>query len=517
MNKADAGPVDRPPATLRVAGRQIDLDRGVLRDAHGSAVEMRPQVWAVLRHLARHANRVVTKEELLDAVWPGLVVTDGSVTQAVSDVRATLGDAARDAIKTLPRRGYMLVAEPVAEPAAAEPIAQRPSIAVLPFNDPTGEPASRQLARGLAQDLVAELARNVGLRVVSHHSSFAFADGTTPLAEIGSRLRSRHLVDGSVRRDGEALHVVVELIDSETGDVVWSSRYTARSSDALAHRNALVERIAGTVMSRVIHRRDRSALARPPKTLDVYAMTLRGIALRREGQDQAYRDGRALLEQAIALDPDYGPAWAALGYLNAMDIVFRFTREQSLRQLPEAAAQVERAIALGFEEAEAYIALSMVRRIERRFDEAVSAATRAVDVGPSDVHAWHNMAATLHCLGRCEQALASVERAMDLNPMPSVWTLQQRAAALWGNGRHDEAVRVASETLVRNPGLWTCEVLRMYALFESGRVAEARKDAASLMARIPRLTASRFADQFADEAVDLRERSVAAARGSGIP
>src|SRR5882724_137027 len=157
MNKADAGPVDRPPATLRIAGREIDLERGLLRDARGNAVEMRPQVWAVLRQLALHANRVVTKEELLDAVWPGLVVTDGSVTQAVSDVRVALGDAGHSAIKTLPRRGYMLIADPVAEPAAAEPLAQRPSIAVLSFSDPTGEPASRQLARGLAQDLVAEL------------------------------------------------------------------------------------------------------------------------------------------------------------------------------------------------------------------------------------------------------------------------------------------------------------------------------------------------------------------------
>jgi tetratricopeptide (TPR) repeat protein len=158
-----------------------------------------------------------------------------------------------------------------------------------------------------------------------------------------------------------------------------------------------------------------------------------------------------------------------------------------------------------------------VRRVERRFAEALSAAARAVDVGPSDVHAWHNMAGMLYCLGRCEEALVSVERAMDLNPMPSVWTLQQRAAALWGNGRHEEAVRVASETLVRLPGLWTCEVLRMCALFESGRLAEARKDAASLMARMPQITASRFADPFADEAVDLRERCVAAARACGIP
>jgi TolB-like protein/Tfp pilus assembly protein PilF len=392
-----------------------------------------------------------------------------------------------------------------------------PSVAVLPFSDPTGDPVGSQLARGLAQDLVAELARNIGLRVVSHHSSFALADNATALAEIGSRLRSRHLVDGSVRREREILHVVVELLDSDTGDVLWSSRYTTGGSDALDYRNALVERIAGTVLSRVIHRRDRLALTRPPKTLDVYAMTLRGIALRREGQARSYHEGRALLEQAIAIDPDYAPAWSALGYLNAMDIGYRFTKERGFRHLAEAAAQVERAIALNFEDAEAFIALSLVRAIQRRFDESFSAARRAVDVGPSDVHAWHNLAAALCCLGRCDEALASAKRAMDLNPMPSVWTLAQLAGASWASGRHDDAIRVASEALVMHPGLWRCEMHRMFAQFESGRTDEARKAADRLLALLPRLTSDLLGTFVADEAIELRARSIAAARGSGIP
>src|SRR5262245_31399369 len=163
-----------PTGRLRVADRVIDFDAAVLRDAQGKTVDVRPQVWAVLSKLAATPGRLVTKEELLASVWPGLVVTEASVTQAISDVRAALGEAGREMIRTVPRRGYMLVSadssDGAREAQATAPSTDRPSIAVLPFSDPAGAPAGQQLARGLALDLITELARNVSLRVVSHHS-----------------------------------------------------------------------------------------------------------------------------------------------------------------------------------------------------------------------------------------------------------------------------------------------------------------------------------------------------------
>src|SRR5262245_57439063 len=98
-----------PPPRLRLGTREIDFARGMLCDQQGKAIEIRPQVWAVLQHLARNANRVVTKDDLLEAVWPGLVVTDGSVAQAISDVRIALGDSDHRVVKTVPRRGYLLL------------------------------------------------------------------------------------------------------------------------------------------------------------------------------------------------------------------------------------------------------------------------------------------------------------------------------------------------------------------------------------------------------------------------
>jgi len=525
MNRTANDPVSG--GRLSVAGRVIDFDAAVLRDAHGNTIDLRPQVWGVLRELAMKSGRLVTKDELLASIWPGLVVTDGSITQAISDVRAALGDAGHQVIKTVPRRGYMLVCDQSAGPAEAafdvrrEPdvgaAASRPSIAVLPFGDPDGAPAGHQLARGLAQDLIAELARNVSLRVISHHSSFSFADGTTPLAEIGRRLGSRHLVDGTARRVGESLHVGVELIDSETGEVLWSQRYTAHTSDALARRDELVARIAGTVLSRVTHVHYRSALARPPRNLDVYAMTLRGIALRRIYSAASLREGRALLEQAIALDAEYGPAWTALALLNINDIFVRISGDRSFRDIPEAVAQAERAIALGVEDVDAHRAISQGRRMHWRFSESLASARRALDLGPSDESAWSNLADAEFSAGHPEAALIAAERAIDLNPIPTIWNLLQLAKALWGSGRLEEALPVATEGLVKHPAIWPNLLFRMCALHELGRRAEARADAAALIARFPRVQAIRMANLVDEQTGDLHSRILTAARASGIP
>lgn len=541
-----------------LAGHVLDLGSDELRDARGHRVDMRPQVYQLLRFLALNAGRVVSKDELHDAVWPGLVVTDDSLVQAVSDLRRVLGDAGPRLIRTVPRRGYCLVADAVAPPgeparrserriwwpamaalllvgaagggwlwrsasdeaapvAMAQPMPDRPSIAVLAFRDPGGDAAAQQVARGVAEDVVSQLARNVDLRVVSTASSFSLAGRGLAPVDIGRQLRSRYLVDGTVRREGELLRVGVEMIDSEDGHVVWSAQHAADSANVLATRDALVQRIAGTLHSRLRQTEERRALTRPPKSLDVYTMTLRAIALKHQFRPEATREARRLLEQAITIDADYAPAWLYLGMLNGIDSLLRLTGEWHPGRYEEMLAQSRRAIEIDPSLPAAWFGLAVVHVEGRRFGDALTAATRCVELGPNDADCLMYLALVEARTGRAADAATHIDRALDLSPIPPSYMQSAHAQAMWVAQRLPESLQAADACTAKSPRHVVCRRHRMLALAELGRLDEARAEAAMIRSQVPTASLAWVADAFADEASELRARAVAAAAAAGIP
>lgn len=551
---------------IRLSEHVLDFDRNVLLDGSGAVVELRPQAFQVLRHLSRNAGRLVAKEELLAVVWPGLIVTDDSLVQAVGDVRRALGERGRDIIRTVPRRGYMLV--PQAESPAATQVApllppsppepprlrragavvfaalvlagvalagmfavwpnripggepgrpgDRQSIAVLAFKDPSGNGASQLLARGLAEDLVGELARLRDLRVVSHQSSFQFDASVVPLAQIGQQLRSRFLVDGTVRREGDRLRINVELLDSRDGQVVWSWRRFIDRTELAAEQEALVGRIAGSLQYRIRDTEERRALALPPKSLDVYVLTRHGKAMMEKYSPEGMREARRFLEQALASDPNYAQAWVWLGMTNTIDSDLGLTGDWSHARIPEVLVQVERAVALAPDSPIAYVALSQAQAIAGDFRGALASAKHCMQLSPNDADCLYIVGKAQMELGEPAAAARNLEQALDRNPVPPAYLPTFYATALWASRRYEEAIRAADDCLLKAPDVWRCRQDRIAALVELGRLAEAKKEAQNLMARVPKMTAPLFGLVFADSAVDLRKRRIAAAEAAGIP
>ncbi|MBC7938651.1 MAG: winged helix-turn-helix domain-containing protein [Chitinophagaceae bacterium] len=550
-------------AKVALADCVIDLGQETLLDARGREIELRPQAYQVLRHLALNAGRLVSKDELMAAVWPGAVVTDDSLVQAIGDVRRALGEAGHRVVKTVPRRGYLLVAaaanpevsalggeEPFAgprhvrrwmvvggasllllmmagllwqgsarngsEPASSE-VGSQPSIAVLAFKGPPGDANGDVLARDVAAELVSELARSPGLRVVASHSSFQFADERTPLAEIGQRLRSRYIAAGTVRRDGEQLRIVVDLLDSQGGQVVWSASNLVDRTTLAATQLALVRRIAGTLQSKVSLTEQRRALALPPKTLDTYVLVAHGRAMLQRYDAQGMRDARRFFEQALAIDPGYAPAWALLGITNTVDSGMRLSGEWDLGRLGEVLAQIRKAIALQPDLPTAHVALAQALALDRDFDGMLAAAQQTCRLSPNDAECFYILGHAQYRLGQVEEAARNFERALDRNPMPPAYLPAFYATALWGSGRLDEAIRAADECLAKAPAFWRCRQDRIAALVELGRRQEARVEATRLLAQFPRMTAEQFGSTFADTATALRQRRISAARLAGFP
>lgn len=565
-NEAKRSPQE-PLATgkkLTFAGFTLDLERRILLDSRDRQVELRPQAYEVLRVLALNTGRLLTKEELLVSVWPGVMVTDDSLVQAISDVRHALGEEGHQVVKTVPRRGYMLISAmasacaPTVPDAEVQPtpkllrsraslllvtglvlslivvgawsfllrapatpvdagVAVQPSIAVLAFKGPPGDADGEALASDVAANLVSELARSPDLRVVSNQSSFQFAAGQTPLPEIARHLRSRYLVDGTVRRDGVQVRMVVQLLDSQSGQVVWSSSHTVDRTNLGAAQQALVSRIAGTLQSRVARAEDRHALTQPPKSLDVIVLTARGKSMMQRYSAEGVREARRYLEQALVIDPDYAPAWAFLGIANTIDIGLQLTGEWNRNRGPEVLVQVQRAVALQPDLPMAYAALADAQGLLGNFGAALAAAQQCHRLSPNDAVCFYVLGSAQLRMGQVEPAVHNFEQALDRNPLPPANLPAFYATALWASGRLEEAVRMADDCLAQAPNFGRCRQDRIAALVELGRIVEAREEAARLRAQYPKMTAQQFKLVLADTAATLRERRTAAARVAGFP
>jgi adenylate cyclase len=195
----------RPQRQVRLPQHIVDLVADELRTAEGAHVELRPRSWSVFRLLAEHAGRLVGKDDIIAKVWDDVAVTEDSLTQCIVDIRKAIGDEERRVLRTVPRKGYLLVPAQRG-PHLAGRVPDRPSLAVMPFMSIGGEDA---LGIGIASEIINELARNKDLRLLARDSSFVLANQGLTAQEIGEHLRARYLVEGTIQRSDDTLMVDV--------------------------------------------------------------------------------------------------------------------------------------------------------------------------------------------------------------------------------------------------------------------------------------------------------------------
>jgi len=500
---------------LHFAGFVLDPGAGTLVDPTGTLVQMRPQAWAVLRELALNAGRTVSKSQLLDAVWPGMDVSEGSLAQAICDVRESLGDVDFQIVKTVPRRGYMLaIARAAAEDAPPSGPQTRRSIAVLPFTVADADASAQMLGRGIAFDLIHELARNADLRVVSHQSSFAFAGAGLGLREIGRRLSCRHLVDGVLAQKAGAWVLSIQLLDCETGHVLWSARHDLARGGLDDVSGELLGRLAGGVsLSSLYEERERFA-RHTPRSVDVYALTMASLQFYDDSAPFSLRGAsaaKALLEQALELDSDYAPAWAWLALLEANVIGIRMTDPRSPEALRDCKAHARRAIALDGRNTVAYRALAFAELLAGCFDFALAAAERGVELAPSNADSLQALSFVQLRTGRVDDAAHSIELAVDMHPLGTSWMLLSLADVQWAARRPELALRTIGAVPGRGRAVSLC------AYIETGQLDQARAEADVLCRKLAGLTVEHLLSYWSADARDLRDRIRRAASAAGIP
>jgi adenylate cyclase len=522
------------PATIQrtysFEGLSLDLERGCLTSAQGE-LALRPKSFEVLRYLVENAGRLVSKQELVSAVWPRINVNDDSLARCISEVRAAIGDRRQQVIKTVPRRGYRFVVavrnggapqlsetmKPVAPVAAADRSpTDRPSIAVLHFAGSKPDPAQDYLAEGLSEDLITSLSKFSDLFVIARHSAFAVKDLDGNAAHIGRELGVRYLLSGSVRRDGQRIRVTAQLIDATSGRQLWAQGYDRPFASVFELQDELTQKIVDTLLVRLKQSELARSLRKAPENLASYDYYLRGNALlkNRAGTDrgQMVAEARRLLEQAVAADPGYAPAIQGLAEAYLIIWLERTGHpplHAELRNpatLDRARSLAERALQLDPFVAEAHATLAWTLHWQYRRQEALAEFERAHALNPNLADGRY--AHALMQVGRAAEAVQFMQRVMLHDPLPPAIYLSWLGNSYYLLRRYDEAFSTLSNGAERMPGYQAMLVWLAAAAARVDRRQEAG-DAASRVVRIePDFTITKWLDFIRlvpDDAINLRE------------
>jgi TolB-like protein/DNA-binding winged helix-turn-helix (wHTH) protein len=466
---------------VRLPSHVVDLATDELRTVEGEHVELRPRSLAVLRLLAEHASRLVTKDEFIAKVWDDVAVTEDSLTQCIADIRKAIGDEERRVLRTVPRKGYMLVpAQRGTHLAGRAP--DLPSLAVMPFLSIGEDCGPLTLGTGVASEIINELARNRDLHLIGRDSSFALANRNLLARELGEQLGARYLVEGTTQRIDGTIIVDVQLVDSRDGSIAWGDRFSANAPSVLQVQHEIASRIAGSLHSGIREVEKHAILGGPPRDLDVYELTLRGIARKHQFSPEATRAGRADLEEAIRRDPNYAPAHAYCAWLNLIDILLGLTGEWGPSRLGEVIGQFNRAIELDCSLSSAHQGLSQALIHAGDLRQAVAVGRRGVELGPSDADALLFLAVALFEAGELGEALELADKAVELNPLRPAYYCFFHAMILWGNERYQKALGEFEECRRTAPNFRGADTYRVMCLAGLHRLDEARKLLARLMA-----------------------------------
>jgi len=504
----------------------LDPDRCELR--RGTApVSIEPQVFDLLLYLIRNRDRVVSKDDLLATVWHGRIVSESALTTRINAARAVLGDtgATQRLIKTLPRKGLRFVGSVledygVAEASPVKPqigISDKPSIAVLPFANLSGDPEQDYFTDGIVEDITTALSRNRAFFVIARNSSFFYKGKQVDTKQIAQELGVRYLLEGSVRKSGSRVRVTGQLIEANSGHHLWADKFDGGMADIFELQDQIVTRVVGAIAPQLeraeIDRAKRSATG----DLAAYDLYLHGLdswnRWTREGNAKALQLFRAAIEKDRDFSTAHGLAVSCylLGKANGWATDFD---EREISRL------VNRTTEIGMEDP---VALCWAGHAHAYFfkdvERALVLVDRALELDVNLAIAWQRSGWVRGYAGDSNGAIESLNKAIRLNPRDPLVFLTQSAMAFahFIAGRDDDAAKWAAMALRVKPG-WL-PALRMAIVSNAmrGRLDEAHR-ALNMYSQIdPQLSAAKISGCYPLSRDIDRQRLILGMRKAGVP
>jgi TolB-like protein len=404
---------------LHFDGHVLDLER---RELHrgGQSVPLEPQVFDLLVHLVRHRDRVVSKNELLASVWGGRNVSDTTIDSRVKAVRQAVGDsgAAQRLIRTIPRRGVRFVGavtetQPVGIQLPQVLPNDRPSIAVLAFDNLSGDAEQEYFADGMVEEITTALSKVRWFFVISRNSSFAYKGRPVDVKQVGRDLGVRYVIEGSVRKSGDRVRITAQLIEATTGNHVWAERYDRDLGDFFAIQDEITECVVAAIEPRLHAAESVRSRRTPPENLDAWECVMRALLLTSQASIGTFATAEGLCRRAITLEPSYSQAHSLLAWI----LIRRGANsDQMAAALTNAAKEAQIAVSLDEQDPWAHLACGFVLFRKRNYSESESAYRQALELNPNLVLAHAGLGNVLAQLGNVDSAIAHGERALRLCP-----------------------------------------------------------------------------------------------------
>jgi len=422
---------------------------------------MQPQVFDLLLFLIEQRDRVVSKDDLIGGVWGNRIISDSALNSRINAARKAVQDdgKAQRLIRTIARKGFRFVgdcvqmsaigqgvpAEP--EPAPAAVVTDRPAIAVLAFKNMSDDAEQEYFCDGISEDILTGLAKVRWFFVIARNSSFSYKGRNVHISRIAEELKVRYVVEGSVRKAGDRVRISAQLNDVATSSHIWAEHFDRELVDVFAVQDEITNAIVAAVEPQIYAAENFRARRKPPSSLDAWDLLMRALSHYWRVTREDHMVAQAMLEKAIAIDPNYGQALSVLATSYMFGVHLGWADLSKVAPVAERAAAL--AVQLDHEDAWAHTALGSVYFSTRRLDDALSEFETAVRLNSNFCLAQGYYALALSYAGRSEDAFEAAQRAIRLSPRDPSLAIYYGIAgyARFMARRYDEAIALAREAI----------------------------------------------------------------------
>jgi len=509
----------------------LDVERRELTRG-AELIALGPQVFDLLVYLVKNRERVVSKDDLIEGVWGGRIVSESTLTSHINAVRKAVGDSGdeQSLIRTIARKGFRFVGDvteenvpvqegtakslpprnigdanaaslippihDVAKPSAALVLPDKPSIAVLPFQNLSGDSEQEYFADGVVEDVISALSRLRWLFVIARNSSFTYKGRAVDVKQVGRELGVRYVLEGSVRKAANRVRITGQLIDASTGTHLWADRFDGTLEDIFDLQDRIATSVVGAIAPTLEQVEIERAKRKPTESLDAYDYFLRGMANVHQWTRPANDEALQLFNKAIDFDSQYASAYgmAAWCYIWRKLNGWMVDREA---ETAEGARLAKRAIEVGKDDA---VALSRgghaLAWFVRDLDSAAACIDRALVLNPNLAAAWNLSGWVRAYRGELDLAIEHHLRDMRLSPLdPALYNMHVGMAfAHFLAGRYDEASSWAQKALHEQPNYPTANRILAASYALAGHLGEAQQAMSRLRQLDPERRISNLSD-----------------------